>query len=295
MKRYLLILLAVFLCGITLQAQNITDVKAYQSGKNIIITYHLDKQTNIKVQVSTDKGKTYSKPLKKVSGDVGDAVQPGNNRIVWEVLSENENYDGKIMSFKVVPVPVKAKFQHEVSAHSGWMGATSTGVYTSVVPTSLEYLAGVRLNHIFIGAGLDFNLNNLIVKAKYDESKLNKNMFSLDLKACLRYYILKDAAKVNPYLSANLIYGFVGNFSYSKENPVYDVQGWIRTGGLMWSASAGASVRIAPKCSCTFSLGLRSFNLEYGYKATGTPPFNTTRKESQSMLLIPVASVGFTF
>ncbi len=68
----------------------------------VIITYNLDKKANILVCVSTDGGKTFSAPLKQVSGDVGKGVYAGRKRIVWDVLSERESLVEDRVMFKVV-------------------------------------------------------------------------------------------------------------------------------------------------------------------------------------------------
>lgn len=50
-----------------LMAQTVSKVQAEQVGKQIVITYSLDKQANISVCYTTDGGKTFSAPLKQES------------------------------------------------------------------------------------------------------------------------------------------------------------------------------------------------------------------------------------
>ena len=100
MKRYL-ILLAFFLMAGMVTAQNITIVESMQQGKQIIITYTLDKTADISVYCSIDGGKTFGIALKQVSGDVGKNVAAGNNTIVWDVLAEVDKLQGDNICFKV--------------------------------------------------------------------------------------------------------------------------------------------------------------------------------------------------
>lgn len=81
-------------------ANYVSSVNAYQEGKNIVITYQLSKQTDIKVSVSTDGGKNFS-TLKKVIGDVGKDIKKGDKNITWRVLEEFEKFDYDNVCFKV--------------------------------------------------------------------------------------------------------------------------------------------------------------------------------------------------
>ena len=99
-KLFCLLLILVSL-PIKMVASNlISSVNAYQSGKDIIITYELSKQSDIAVSVSTDGGKTY-KTLNSVYGDVGNTIKPGSKKIVWDVLSEFETFKFAEVQFKV--------------------------------------------------------------------------------------------------------------------------------------------------------------------------------------------------
>ena len=82
--------------------QMVSNVDAYQEGKNIIITYDTDKAGSVgDVYCSTDGGRTWGVPLKQVTGDVNKQVQAGSHRIVWDVLSEREKLAGESICFKV--------------------------------------------------------------------------------------------------------------------------------------------------------------------------------------------------
>ena len=100
-KLLFFLLLSVF-TAVCSFGQTVSNVDAYQEGKNIIITYDTDKAGSVgDVYCSTDGGRTWGVPLKQVTGDVNKQVPAGSHRIVWDVLSEREKLAGANISFKV--------------------------------------------------------------------------------------------------------------------------------------------------------------------------------------------------
>lgn len=101
-KLVFVLLLSVF-TAVCSFGQTVSNVDAYQEGKNIIITYDIDKAGLVSdVYCSTDGGRTWGEPLKQVNGDVNKQVPAGAHRIVWDVLSEREKLAGANICFKVV-------------------------------------------------------------------------------------------------------------------------------------------------------------------------------------------------
>ncbi len=100
-RKYLLFIAALFVSFVA-AGQNVKDVQAYQENKMVIITYSLDKSSDILVYLSVDGGATFSNALQNVSGDVGKNVTPGNKHVVWDVLEEQERLVGDNIVFKVV-------------------------------------------------------------------------------------------------------------------------------------------------------------------------------------------------
>lgn len=101
-KLVFFLLLSVF-TAVCSFGQTVSNVDAYQEGKNIIITYDTDKAGSVgDVYCSTDGGRTWGEPLRQVTGDVNKQVPAGNHRIVWNVLSEREKLAGANICFKVV-------------------------------------------------------------------------------------------------------------------------------------------------------------------------------------------------
>ena len=100
-KLVFFLLLSVF-TAVCSFGQTVSNVDAYQEGKNIIITYDTDKAGSVgDVYCSTDGGRTWGEPLKQVTGDVNKQVPAGSHRIVWDVLSEREKLAGANICFKV--------------------------------------------------------------------------------------------------------------------------------------------------------------------------------------------------
>ena len=82
--------------------QTVSNVDAYQEGKNIIITYDTDMAGSVgDVYCSTDGGRTWGEALRQVTGDVNKQVPAGSHRIVWDVLAEREKLLGANICFKV--------------------------------------------------------------------------------------------------------------------------------------------------------------------------------------------------
>lgn len=90
----------------TVNAQSITNIRAVQSGDNILIYYNLNdiqsRQFEVKVYCSTDGGTSWGKPLTQVEGDVNKAIFTGvDKRITWHVLQERTELSGNNIQFEV--------------------------------------------------------------------------------------------------------------------------------------------------------------------------------------------------
>ena len=102
MKRILISLVVFLLCCAAGLAQTVSNVTVAQEGSKVVVSYDIDKEsTEVQLTVSTDGGRTFSAPLKMVTGDVRD-VRPGTRRIVWDVLSEWDKLTGDNIVFNVI-------------------------------------------------------------------------------------------------------------------------------------------------------------------------------------------------
>ncbi len=85
------------------KTQNITNVTATQEQNNIIVSYQLEIKEPFKINLYVSEGNNEWKgPLKQVKGNIGDNVNIGSNRIIWDVLAEYNELKGNNISFKVV-------------------------------------------------------------------------------------------------------------------------------------------------------------------------------------------------
>lgn len=84
-------------------AENASNIRVRQEGKDIIITYDLSMTSNVTVFVATSALYYYSfVPLKAVDGAVGKHVAAGKNlEIKWHPLQEHERFIENNVRFKV--------------------------------------------------------------------------------------------------------------------------------------------------------------------------------------------------
>jgi len=90
---------------LSINAQQIQNIRFEQEGKKINIYYDLIGEAvdvyNVEIYCSYDGGNTWGKPLKHVTGDTGENIKSGINKfIIWDVLVDREYLTGEI-SFKI--------------------------------------------------------------------------------------------------------------------------------------------------------------------------------------------------
>lgn len=95
-----LVLIALLLeCYVLCNAQIVSNVTAYQQGKNIVIEYDLSTESQVGVSVSLNNGSYTS--MSDVSGDVNKKVSAGHRQIIWDVLSQYDKFYFDNVRFKV--------------------------------------------------------------------------------------------------------------------------------------------------------------------------------------------------
>jgi formylglycine-generating enzyme len=96
-------ILLFFVCTVSLSAQTVRNVESEQVGQTIHISYELQTQMPVEVVIglSYDGGKTVSRRLEKLSGDVGLVKVSGKKKAVWNVLEELPELVGDNISFVV--------------------------------------------------------------------------------------------------------------------------------------------------------------------------------------------------
>ncbi len=105
------------LLPITSEAQQVQNVKAFQTSEEVIVTYDLadTKPVYVSLYYSKDGGTTFSPELRQVSGDVKANVKPGaNKKINWNAGKELIVFDGDLV-FKVEANSKKAIYPKPVA------------------------------------------------------------------------------------------------------------------------------------------------------------------------------------
>jgi len=105
MKHIFLTIYILLLSNAVIHAQEVTNVRFEQSGKQMIIIYDLTGETGsaykVDIYCSSDGGKTWGNSLKMITGETGNDIKPGiNKKAIWDVLAEREKLEGEV-SFKV--------------------------------------------------------------------------------------------------------------------------------------------------------------------------------------------------
>lgn len=100
MKRSLLYCILALL-PFSIFAENATNVRVRQQGKDIIVIYDLSESSYVQLSMSVNG--TDFIPLKEVEGDIGTRVSKGKDRqIIWHPLQEQESFVAENVRFRVV-------------------------------------------------------------------------------------------------------------------------------------------------------------------------------------------------
>ncbi len=152
MKKLVIRILFLFAFICNTFAQNVSNVAFYQEGTNVVVTYSLDKVTEVSLHVSTDGGKNFSTPLKKVSGNVGKNTLIGVNRIVWDVLSEREKLTGSNIVFLVRTQPLSIFNQSVQFGNSDIDSLVLTDIYQHYIKCTNLFVETCDLSNEYFNA-----------------------------------------------------------------------------------------------------------------------------------------------
>jgi len=114
MKKAVFVVLVLLLVSSIAVAQTISNIRPVQEGNNIVVYYDLqcDKQAEIEIYCSDDGGKTFTVPVKSVSGDVGLGIAAGiDKKIVWDVIKDKDPFYGNAIVFKVVAISTYTSYR----------------------------------------------------------------------------------------------------------------------------------------------------------------------------------------
>lgn len=97
--RLFYILLAIL--PLQIYAENASNVRVQQRGKNIVVTYDLSKTSNVQLLVATSMQPAFTK-LTAVEGAVGKRVPAGQDlEIIWHPLEEGDSFIADGVQFRV--------------------------------------------------------------------------------------------------------------------------------------------------------------------------------------------------
>ena len=147
MQRVFLFLMILTISG-GAKAQSITNVRARQEDKKIIVTYDLTggdqgSRYTVHLFVSEDGGNNWKGPMTAVAGDAGTGVNPGTyKQLTWDVLSEpgREQLTGNKIAFKI-----QAIFYPGQSASGTASGTPCPGLPTITDPRDGQVYPTVQI------------------------------------------------------------------------------------------------------------------------------------------------------
>ena len=161
-KSVVLIICIVFPIGLAAQ---VYSADAQQEGNNIVITYILTERSDISVRVSTNGGKTFSSPLKSVSGDVGKNISTGQKRIVWKVLDEYESFSFSEVCFSVDATPIREVKKKSSVEKTPFVSNIRGWEYT--IPIGITCYFGSKRVGIYSGIDLGLGYNTKLQDKDY--------------------------------------------------------------------------------------------------------------------------------
>ena len=84
-KRHYIVLILAFISS-SLSAQTVTNIRAQQEGRDIVVYYDLSDKADISLDVRFNRRR---QKISMLSGDIGKSIESGNRKkIVWHVLDE---------------------------------------------------------------------------------------------------------------------------------------------------------------------------------------------------------------
>lgn len=151
MKQKIIIFLLLLSSALSALAQNATNVRVRQEGEEIIITYDLNKKSDVHVYISTKEHNQY-RELIAVRGAVGKNISAGENlKIIWHPLNEQSEFVVQNVRFKV-----EAENAYDRYVRPGKQGGKNTETFlvgeVGISPTS-QIGGGGMIGQTYSGFG----------------------------------------------------------------------------------------------------------------------------------------------
>jgi len=191
MQRVFLFFIMLTISGVA-NAQSITNVRARQEDKKIIISYDIigDKEGvlyQVNLFVSEDGGNNWKGPMTAVTGDAGNGIKDGiSKQITWDVLNEpgREQLTGNKIAFKI-----QAIFYPGQSASGTASGTPCPGIPTFTDPRDGQVYPTVQIgSQCWMQKNMNYETGNSWC---YKDNSTNCNTYG-------RLYNWETALKVCP-------------------------------------------------------------------------------------------------
>ena len=256
MRKYLFLLL-LLISTLSVWAENATNVRVRQEGKSIIITYDLNKKSNVRILMSSGNNQQY-KELKSVTGNVGKSVPAGNSRkVVWKPLEEYAEFVAQNVRFKV-----ETQSTYEDYALNGKVKTLLIGQVGYSFTPQLSY--GGMIGQMYNGIGW------------YINGRSNYNFIAPTDVTCDKDGLIKGEGV--PFYSGNtkishytINGGFMLDFlelDWSPNNRFHTFGFYIGGGygkrELQWETTDGIWVKYEPTSHTGFSGNIGLFGSFYG-------------------------------
>ena len=246
MKKSLSVIILVMAC-VTVWGQTVTNADCYEKDQKAVITYSLDKEANIDLEVSIN-GEAYE-PIDRthLTGDAGINVSKGKSKkIVWDVLSERSSLVGDVQ-FRVVPSESYNNYNKRIRKENYYKSgypALCNKYFNTNGTFSLSFAdvgiaAGIRdkkgIAPFYFGAAT--------VRYKYFELTLVS--FAVELSSISS----KDVTEIYWRPQARFIIPMTEDWAFVfSGGPSYDIlDAWGVSDSKRWSVAATARVRYGIK------------------------------------------------
>ena len=278
MRKYIYLVLLLF-CSLPILANNATNVRVRQEGKSIIITYDLNKKSNVRILMSSGNNQQY-KELKSVTGNVGKSVPAGKSRkVVWKPLEEYAEFVAQNVRFKV-----EAMGSYDYYAQNAQIKTVVVGQFGYSVAPQLSY--GAMIGQMYKGIGW------------YVSGRSNFQFNAPTELACDKQGYIDGE---RPFYTGNTSIthyavnaGFMMNVLEKTTKNKFNTLGFYLGGGygkreLQWETTDGLWVKYAPTSHTGFSGNIGLFGSVYGITlSAGVNTINFKYLEVE-------AGIGFMF
>lgn len=256
MRKYIYLLLLIF-CALPIWANNATNVRVRQEGKSIIITYDLNKKSNVRILMASGNNQQY-KELKSITGNVGKSVPAGKSRkVVWKPLEEYAEFVAQNVRFKV-----ETQSTYEDYALNGKVKTLLMGQVGYSLAPQLSY--GGMIGQMYHGIGWYINGRSNFNFVPSAELSCDKGGF---IKGSGLPFYSGRTSTIHYMINGGFMLDFL-ELDWSPNNRFHTFGFYIGGGygkrELQWETTDGVWVKYEPTSHSGFSGNIGLFGSFYG-------------------------------